>query len=64
MSLLKFLSSSARDAETSSPFAEFIRSAPAAEKKKLYSQVLREASDSQNELIDRAKAARPTRINP
>jgi hypothetical protein len=39
----------------STPFANFIRNASSEEKKKVYSKVLRRASESQNEVIERAK---------
>jgi hypothetical protein len=45
----------------STPFSDFIRNASAEEKKKVYTKVLRRASESQNQVIARAtkrKAAR------
>jgi hypothetical protein len=39
----------------STPFAEFIRSASSEEKKKVYSTVIRRASEAQNLTIERAK---------
>ena len=46
------------NAVPSTPFSEFIRNAPATEKKKVYSKVLKRASESQNEIIARAKKIR------
>lgn len=42
----------------STPFANFIRNASSEEKKKVYSKVLRRASESQNEVIARAAKKR------
>jgi hypothetical protein len=39
----------------STAFSDFIRNAPSAEKKRIYSKVLRRASESQNEVIARVK---------
>jgi hypothetical protein len=53
-----------KDAPTdvsSTAFSEFIRTADSAEKKKVYSKVLRRASDSQNEVIARVKKIRTER---
>jgi len=41
--------------KTSTPFSEFIRNAPADEKKKVYTKVLRRASERQNDLVARVK---------
>lgn len=40
----------------STPFSEFIRNASSREKKKIYLDVLKKASDSQREVIERARA--------
>ncbi len=42
-----------RKAETSSKFSEFIREASAREKKKVYSTVLKKASERQLEVLDK-----------
>jgi hypothetical protein len=46
---------------SSTPFSEFIRTASSERKKKVYSKVLRRASESQNEVIARANKKRSTR---
>lgn len=44
-----------RKPEHSSPFSEFIRNASAEEKKRVYSDVLKRASERQREVIRRQK---------
>lgn len=39
----------------STPFSEFIRNASSREKKRVYHDVLKKASDSQREVIERAR---------
>jgi hypothetical protein len=46
---------------SSTPFSEFIRTASSEDKKKLYSKVLRRASESQNEVLARVSKKRATR---
>lgn len=41
----------------STPFSDFIRKAKSGEKKKVYAQVLKGATDRQNKQIEAAKAA-------
>ena len=41
---------------TSSRFSEFIRNAPAREKKKVYEQVLKRASERQRRVVSEAKS--------
>jgi hypothetical protein len=60
MSLFRSKDAPSNDAP-STPFSEFIRNAPAAEKKKVYSKVLKRASESQNEVIARVKKTRAAR---
>jgi hypothetical protein len=45
----------------STPFSEFIRSASSEDKKKVYSKVLRRASESQNKVIARVSKKRAAR---
>lgn len=44
---------------SSTPFSEFIRNAPSQEKKRVYTHVLKKASESQREVIDRAVKGAP-----
>jgi hypothetical protein len=53
-SLLKV--TSARGKETTTSFAHFIRSAKADEKKRVYSNVLAEATTRQNDVVQRQRA--------
>jgi uncharacterized FlgJ-related protein len=59
MSLFKsiFGKDSSSDDVTSSPLAEFI-SRPAADRKKVFTKVLKRASESQNAVIERAAKKR------
>jgi hypothetical protein len=41
----------------STPFSDFIRNAKSGEKKKVYTQVLKGATDRQNKQIETAKAS-------
>jgi hypothetical protein len=43
---------------SSTPFSEFIRTASSEDKKKVYSKVLRRASEQQNEILARANKRR------
>jgi hypothetical protein len=58
MSLFRF-----KDAPTvsSTPFSEFIRTASSEEKKKVYSKVLKRASEQQNEILARVDKKRVAR---
>lgn len=42
----------------SSPFSEFIRTASAAEKKRVYGEVMKKATDRQNRVAAKAAAAK------
>lgn len=42
-----------KKAVASTPLSEFIRNAPSAEKKKVYSTVLKRAADMQREVVER-----------
>jgi hypothetical protein len=42
----------------STPFSDFIRNASSEEKKKVYTTVLKRASESQNEVVSRVAASR------
>jgi hypothetical protein len=53
MSLFRFKSGSTDVSST--PFAEFIREASSAKKKKVYSKVLKRASETQGEIVARVK---------
>ena len=44
------------EAAESSAFSEFIRNASSGEKKRVYSEVLKKASEKQKELLDRARS--------
>ncbi len=46
---------------SSTPFSEFIRTASSEDKKKVYSKVLRRASESQNEVLARVSKKRASR---
>jgi hypothetical protein len=46
---------------SSTPFSEFIRTASSEDKKKVYSKVLKRASESQNEVLARVSKKRATR---
>jgi hypothetical protein len=46
---------------SSTPFSEFIRTASSAEKKKVYSKVLKRASEQQNEILARVDKKRVVR---
>ena len=46
---------------SSTPFSEFIRTASSEEKKKVYSKVLKRASEQQNEVLARVNKKRVTR---
>jgi hypothetical protein len=59
MSLFK--SKDASPDVSSTPFSEFIRTASSEDKKKVYSKVLRRASEQQNEIIARANRKRVAR---
>ena len=43
---------------SSTPFSDFIRNASSAEKKRVYKQVLKKATERQNRLLARAAAAK------
>lgn len=43
---------------SSTPFSEFIRNASSAEKKRVYKRVLEKASESQNQVLAQAVAAK------
>jgi hypothetical protein len=60
MSLFKFKDDHPTDV-SSTPFSEFIRTASSEDKKKVYSKVLRRASESQNEILARVSKKRATR---
>ena len=60
MSLFRFKDDHPTDV-SSTPFSEFIRTASSEDKKKLYSKVLRRASESQNEVLARVNEKRATR---
>jgi hypothetical protein len=60
MSLFKFKDDHPKDV-SSTPFSEFIRTASSEDKKKVYSKVLRRASESQNEVLARVSKKRDTR---
>ena len=47
--------------EVSTPFSEFIRTASSEEKKKVYSKVLKRASELQNEILARVNRKRVAR---
>jgi hypothetical protein len=59
MSLFRFKDSPAEVSST--PFADFIRTATSQDKKKVYSQVLKRASESQNEVLARVTKKRAAR---
>jgi hypothetical protein len=46
---------------SSTPFSEFIRTASSAEKKRVYSKVLKRASERQNEILARVSKKRIVR---
>jgi len=46
---------------SSTPFSEFIRTASSEDKKKVYSKVLKRASESQSEVLARVSKKRATR---
>jgi hypothetical protein len=46
-----------RKPDTSTPFSEFIRKASSEEKKRVYSDVLKRASERQREIVKRHKAS-------
>ena len=46
---------------SSTPFSEFIRTASSEEKKKVYSKVLKRASEQQNEILARVNKKRVAR---
>jgi hypothetical protein len=46
---------------SSTPFSEFIRTASSEEKRKIYSKVLKRASEQQNEILARANKKRLAR---
>jgi hypothetical protein len=60
MSLFRFKNDHSTDVP-STPFSEFIRTASSEHKKKVYSKVLRRASESQNEVLARVSKKRATR---
>jgi hypothetical protein len=60
MSLFRFKDDHPADV-SSTPFSEFIRTASSEDKKKVYSKVLRRASESQNEVLARVSKKRATR---
>jgi len=45
-------------AASSTPFAEFIRNASSAEKKRVYKRVMEKASESQNRVLAKTTAAK------
>ena len=45
---------------TGTPFSEFIRKASAEEKKRVYSDVLKRASDAQNKVVDKSHPCKAT----
>jgi hypothetical protein len=45
-----------RKARTSSRFSDFIRKASSAEKKKIYTEVLKKATERQNDTVRKARA--------
>jgi uncharacterized FlgJ-related protein len=47
-----------RKAVASTPLSEFVRNASSAEKKKVYVTALKNASDEQNKVIERASSRR------
>jgi len=59
MSLFRF--KDAPPEVSSTPFSEFIRTASSEEKKKVYSRVLKRASEQQNEILARANKKRVAR---
>jgi hypothetical protein len=46
-----------RRARASSPFSDFIRNASAAKKKKIYTEVMKKATERQNETARKARAS-------
>jgi hypothetical protein len=56
-----FRSKDAPPEGSSTPFSEFIRTASAKEKKKVYSKVLKRASEQQNEILARVNKKRIAR---
>jgi hypothetical protein len=56
-----FRSKDAPPEVSSTPFSEFIRTASAKEKKKVYSKVLKRASEQQNEILARVNKKRVAR---
>jgi hypothetical protein len=58
MSLFRFKDAAIATDASSTPFAEFIRGASAEKKKKIYSKVLRRASESQREVMARVERTR------
>ena len=60
MPLFKFKDDHSKDV-SSTPFSEFIRTASSEDKKKVYSKVLKRASESQNEVLARVSKKRATR---
>jgi hypothetical protein len=59
MSLFRFKVASPEGSST--PFSEFIRTASSEEKKKVYSRVLKRASEQQNEILARVDKKRVAR---
>ena len=59
MSLFRFKDASPEISST--PFSEFIRTASSEEKKKVYSKVLKRASEQQNEILARVNKKRVAR---
>lgn len=59
--MLKFLKK--KPAVASTPFAEFVRNASSAEKKRVYSVVLQKATERQQRVLDEAKRTRLSREN-
>jgi len=43
--------------DVSSPFSDFIRNAPSKEKKRVYTDVLKQAAEMQNDVIKRVRTA-------
>jgi hypothetical protein len=57
----RFRSKDAPPEVSSTPFSEFIRTASSEEKKKVYSKVMKRASEQQNEILTRINKKRAAR---
>jgi hypothetical protein len=59
--MLRFRRKDAPPEVSSTPFSEFIRTASSEEKKKVYSKVMKRASEQQNEILARINKKRVAR---